>query len=89
MEIVVAGISVAFVLVSDPYKSPVLLAAIIMGILVILIELIYVYYSGVDLGSMARVHPESRLEEDAEAENTFKPSKKTVKTMEISKNTYF
>ena len=57
METIVAGISVAFVVLSDPYKSYMLLIAIILGILAISIELIYVYYSGVDLGSMARVYP--------------------------------
>jgi len=46
VELLIAGLTVSFIMLSDPYRYYILLATIILAIVGMLIELIYVYYSG-------------------------------------------
>ena len=57
MEILIAGLSIAFILIADPYRSYILLIGIVLGTAAMVVELIYVYYSGFDLSPSGKVHP--------------------------------
>ena len=59
VELLIAGFTVSFILLPDPYRYYVLLATVILAIIGIAVELIYVYYSGVELCSArsSKVHP--------------------------------
>jgi hypothetical protein len=46
-----------FVLMADEVKGIILLIAIIISIVIIAIELIYVYHSGISLVPNSKVHP--------------------------------
>lgn len=48
---------IIFVLMMDEIKSIIILIAIGLSIVIIVIELIYVYHSGVNLSSGSKVHP--------------------------------
>jgi len=46
VELLIAGLTVSFIMLSDPYRYYILLATVILAIVGMVIELIYVYYSG-------------------------------------------
>lgn len=59
IEIVMAGLTVGFVMLSDPIRSYLLLGTIILCLIVMVIELSVLYYSGLELKRSSKVHPES------------------------------
>lgn len=57
VEVLMCAFPIVFVLVMDEIKSIIVLIAIGLSILMIAIELIYVYHSGISLASTSKVHP--------------------------------
>ena len=64
VEGLMAGLIVTFVVVSESIRVYVLVGGIIGSIVGIGVEMVYVYYSGVDLARSGKVHPLEKYDED-------------------------
>lgn len=89
IEIIMAGLIIAFILASDPLRSYILFGTISLGILGIIIEMAVLYHSGVDLSRSSKVHPEAiTSQENNSLEAEFKEVKKHSRTG-ATKKSYF
>jgi xanthine/uracil/vitamin C permease (AzgA family) len=89
IEIILAGLIIAFILASDPLRSYILFGTISLGIIGIIIEMAVLYHSGVDLSRSSKVHPEAiTSQENNSLEAEFKEVKKHSRTG-ATKKSYF
>ena len=57
IEILLVGLTIGFILASDTLRNYILLVTISLSCVVVVGELIYVYYGGIDFSRSAKVFP--------------------------------